>query len=220
MCTAAGGISAGASILSTLTGGITGIYAAKTQQKMYEAQGDIDRQNARLAYQKALDIGVVGEQSQVELSARASKIEGAGKTGFASSGVVLGAGSPVDWQQDLAEGYGIDRNTLQHNIEMDQWAAKVQMTNYINSANMAYFASNQAKASANLQIFGLATGLLGNAADAASKIAGGSGSSNPQSGMLSDSTVKSSGSSMGKSWNNSYYSPGSSSEYGGGTLNS
>lgn len=203
MCMAAmAGISAGSSILSTLTGGITGIYAAKTQQKMYEAQADIDKQNARLAYQKALDIGITGEQSMTELGARKSKLEAQGQTGFAAGGVILGSGTPVEWQQDVAEGYGIDRNTLQHNIEMDQWAAKVQMTNYLNSAKMADFASAQAGASANLQIFGLATGLLGNAADAASKISG-SGAAQPSGSLLSSSSNSTSAvsSSQSSNWN-------------------
>ena len=60
----------------------------------------------------------------------------AGKTGYASQGVVLGSGTTSDYEADIADAYDLDRRNLEYDIATRKYQLKVEAANRQTQANI------------------------------------------------------------------------------------
>ena len=61
---------------------------------------------------------------------------GAGRAAYASSGVVLGSGTVLDYEADIADAYDLDRRNLDYDIKSKSWQKRVEAVNARNQARM------------------------------------------------------------------------------------
>ena len=114
---------------------ISGIQQAKQQEANAKYQADVAEANARLANREGERIDLQADQKRAALQRdRLAKI-GAARAGYAANGVVLGNGTVLDYEADVAQTYDLDLANLNYDVANQKWQKRVQAQNYQSQAN-------------------------------------------------------------------------------------
>ncbi len=119
-------------VLST----VSAVQQAEQAQQQAEFQASIERENARLAAIEAENIELQANQDRHQLRLRMLASKGEARTAYAAGGVVLGSGTPNDYEADIADAYDLDKRNLNYDVAQKQWQAKVQSINASNQASL------------------------------------------------------------------------------------
>lgn len=163
LITAAVGAAVAGGVVST----VSGVQQAENQKQQADYQAEVAEANARLAERQAERIDLQADQRRAALSLESQQKTGSARAGFAANGVVLGAGTVLDYEADVAQTYDLDLANLNYDVENQKWQAKVHGAN--NQAQAAAYRStasayNQQKTSTAI---GGAIGTIGDAASTA-----------------------------------------------------
>lgn len=127
-------------ITTAIVGGILGAVAQRRQIEAQEEQANFyaqqNAENARLARREAEAIGIMAEQEEQALFRRAAAQKAAARTGYAAQGVVLGTGTSLDYEADVADAYSADSLNLRYDIESRKWQKRVEAVNYSDQSRM------------------------------------------------------------------------------------
>lgn len=153
-----GFIGAELAVTGALVGGIVstvgGVQQAEQQKQMAEFQAEQEAENARLARREAEAIKVQGDQEKQQLRQRMLLQRSSARTGFAASGVVLGAGSTLDYEADIADAYDMDSRNLDYDIESRQWQKQVAAANATDQSRMYRRQASAAESSKTTSLLG------------------------------------------------------------------
>lgn len=103
--------------------GTHGKIKAENQANEYNAQvaannATILNQNASIATQKAAQAKRAGEVSEKRFRESGEQLKGTQRAGFASAGVVVDEGTPLDVAEDTAEQIELDALNIEHNTAL------------------------------------------------------------------------------------------------------
>lgn len=99
-----------------------------------EMNANLLEQNAALAEQKAQLTQKQGEKEELRHRRRVSKVKGAQRSGFASSGVVVDTGSALDTLIDTVKTEELDAAQIRENTAIAVWSQKSQAQDFRNQA--------------------------------------------------------------------------------------
>ena len=180
--------------ISAIVSAYSSIQAGNAQAAASQAAADQEAENAKIAQQQANQAVDQGEAQKNAIRLKMAEMRAQGRTGYAAGNVALGAGTPADYEEDLAFRTQIDLNTIDTNTDLAAWGYRVQATNAMNRAEAA------AAQGANAQSAGYwAAGksLLSAASSVAGAYAGGAGGSSlgswTQASMTDSSILGNSG---------------------------
>ena len=149
---------------ATLAGGIAstvaGVQQAQQQAAAAEFQAAVAEENAKLASQSAEANDLQANQKRLALLRQMQQMQGNIRTDFAGRGVVLGAGTPNDYEADLSDAYDMDRRNLEYDVATKSWQYKVEASNQRQQAELF---RAQAKATRSMIPGTVAGGLLSTA---------------------------------------------------------
>lgn len=158
---AMGFVGAELAVTGALVGGIMGtvgaVQQAEQQKLMAEFQAEQEAENARLARREAEAIKVMGDQEKHQLRQKMLAQKAAGRTGYAASGVVLGSGTTLDYEADIADVYDSESRNLDYDIKSRQWQKQVAAANATDQAAMY---RRQAKAAGQSKTTSLFSGIF------------------------------------------------------------
>lgn len=161
-------------VASALAGGVVstigGIQEAKQQAAQAEFQAKVADENAQLAAQSAEANQLQANQKRLALMNQMQQMQGNIRTDFAGRGVVLGAGTPNDYEADLADAYDMDRRNLEYDVATKSWQYNVEASNQRQQAKLF---RAQAKATRSMIPGTVAGGLLSTAGNVAGSLMGG-----------------------------------------------
>lgn len=170
-------VAADLAITGALVGGtlatIGAVQQAEQQEAMAEFYAKQEAENARLAHREAEAIEVMGNQERNKLRLQMLDQRSAARTGYAASGVVLGSGSVLDYEADIADAYDLDSRNLEYDIESRKWQKKVAATN-ATSQSMMY--KSQATGFSRQKTLSLLSGTFNTIKDTTTATLGAAGS--------------------------------------------
>ena len=115
---------------ATIGGGIASTIGGIQQQKAIAAQADfqaeVAEQNAKMAGQSAETNELQANQKRLALYNRMQQMQGNMRADFAGRGVVLGSGTPADYDADLADSYDLDKRNLNYDTATRTWQYRVE----------------------------------------------------------------------------------------------
>lgn len=153
-----GGIMAGmgsAASVGTIGGG--GMqYQSTIAAAQY--QHDTARANALLARYQGEDAARRGEIEIDAINRMATQAAGAGRSGYAASGIALGSGTPLSWEADVAAAAAQDVELSRYNTELAQWGFSLQRQSYLTQGRYAMWAGRQQAYASILGSFNSALG--------------------------------------------------------------
>ena len=113
-----------------------GVQQARNQAAMAQAQADIEEENARLANRQAEQLDLQANQERDKLRLRMLSQQGEARGQYAAGGVVLGAGTPSDYEADIMDAYDMDRRNLDYDVASKKWKLQVQAANSTDQASL------------------------------------------------------------------------------------
>ena len=131
-----GYIAAAAAVVGAGVTTYSSVQTSRSQRMMAEYQEDVAKTNAALASRQADNIGIQADQKRQALLRRMQQQRGTARAQYAAQGVVLGSGTVLDYEADVAEAYDLDLRTLNYDVENQQWQVKMQGAGYMNQANV------------------------------------------------------------------------------------
>ena len=147
--------------LFALAGGIISTMGAVRQAEEEQAVAEFyaaqEAENARLARREAENIKIMGEQEQADLRNKMLVNRSQARSQIAANGVVLGEGSVLDYEADIADAYDLDARNLEYDIESRSWQKKVAASN---SAGQSMQYSLQAAAAERKKTTSLWSGIF------------------------------------------------------------
>lgn len=159
-------LAADLAITAAVTGGVLStvgaVQQAEQQREMAEFQEQQELENARLANKEAEAIKVMGDQEKAQLRQRMLMQKSSARVGYASGGVVLGAGSALDYEADIADAYDLEARNLEYDIKSRQWQKKVAAANAYDQSRMYARQAAYAERSKTTSILSGAFGAAGN----------------------------------------------------------
>ena len=111
-------------------------YTAVAQKRTAQYNKRVNEVNAKAAKDYANSIEAQGEWRRRKLATESLLEFGKAKTGYAASGVALGAGTPNDYEADIADAYELDSRQLDFDIQSQKYQALMQGANYSNQAKL------------------------------------------------------------------------------------
>jgi len=127
-------------VAATLAGGIASTIGGIQQQQAVAAQAEfqakVEDENAKIAAQSAEANKLQANQKRLALLNQMKQMQGHVNADFAGRGVVLGSGSPNDFQADLADSYDMDRRNLEYDVASRSWQYKVQEAGHRQQADL------------------------------------------------------------------------------------
>lgn len=121
-----------------VAGGIMSVigafYGAQSQQRMLQAQADIDRINAATAESSARTALMIGQREEQRSMLQTAQLKGRQTAGMAANGIDLGEGSAARVLTDTDIMGQIDRNTIAANAVRQAWGYRTQAVNFSNDA--------------------------------------------------------------------------------------
>lgn len=134
-----------------------GIAGSRMQTKAAEQaaaySAAVAANNAKIAEWQAQDAEQRGELAKDDLKRGVSKLKGTGRTAFAAGNVMIGTGSALDWEMDVAEESTLEELKIDHNTEMEAWGLRNQDTGQ-NQANMMQYQAKATKSAGNIATIG------------------------------------------------------------------
>ena len=124
------------------TAAVAGSYAQK-QSASYNKR--IAEVNAKAAQDYAKSIEAQGEWKHRKLATESLLEFGKARTGYAAAGVALGAGTPNDYEADIADAYELDSRQLDFDIQSQKYQALMQGADYYNQSKLHGMEASQAK---------------------------------------------------------------------------
>lgn len=169
-------VAADLAITGALVGGVMGtigsVQQAEQQKQMADFQAEQEAENARLARKEVEAIKVQGDQEKQQLRQKMLLQRSSARTGFAASGVVLGAGSTLDYEADIADAYDMDSRNLDYDIKSRQWQARVGAVNAMDQSRMYRRQASAAESSKGTSLMGGIFNTIGDTASTAISVAG------------------------------------------------
>ena len=199
-------------VAATVAGGIASTVGGIQQQQAIaeqaEFQAKVEDQNAKIAAQSAEANQLQANQKRLALLNQMRQMQGRVRTDFAGRGVVLGSGTPNDFEADLADSYDMDRRNLEYDVASKSWQYKVNEAGHRQQADLYRAQAKGARAlipgvaaggllstagnlaQGALSSFSLGTelGLFGKGKDAASAMNGAWGTAQKSDWMVSGLT--------------------------------
>lgn len=128
---------------------------ASAQASEYQARvADVNAQAARNQMKSVADKEAIDKEN---LKRSVAKQRATGRTGYAAGGVVLGAGSALDWELDMTAQEETDLATISYNADLERGALQNQIGNYQNQAQGSRMAAKEYR---NAAVLGAGTSLL------------------------------------------------------------
>ena len=125
---------------ATLAGGIASTVGGIQQQQAIaeqaEFQAKAEDENAKIAAQSAEANQLQANQKRLALLNQMRQMQGRVRTDFAGRGVVLGSGTPNDFEADLADSYDMDRRNLEYDVASKSWQYKVNEAGHRQQADL------------------------------------------------------------------------------------
>lgn len=162
-------LSAGGSLAGGTVGTVSGVQNAEMQKAQAEYQADVEAENAKIAARHAEAIKLQGNQEKLATFNEMMQTQGTGRAQYAAGGVVLGAGTPNDYEADIADAYDLDMRNLDYDIASRSWQSKAQS---VSASNQASIFRAQAQAFQQQKTSSLLSGITGTAANTASSVTG------------------------------------------------
>jgi len=134
-----GGI-VGASLLGTAA-----VYTSEAQKHSAAYNSRIAEVNAKAAKDYANSIEAQGEWKHKKLATESLLEFGKARTSYAAAGVALGAGTPNDYEADIADAYELDSRQLDYDIQSQKYQALMQGADYYNQSKLHSLEASQAK---------------------------------------------------------------------------
>jgi hypothetical protein len=163
-------IAADLAVTGVLVGGVMGtvgaVQNAAQQKEMAEFQAQQEAENARLAKKEAEAIKIMGDQEKHQLRQKMLAQKSAGRTGYAASGVVLGSGTTLDYEADIADVYDSESRNLDYDIKSRQWQKQVAAANATDQAAMFRAQSKAAGQTMTMSLLAGTFSTIGNTASA------------------------------------------------------
>ncbi len=162
-----GALAVGGAVAGGVTSTVSGIQQAQIQEAQANYLADQSSANAQIAARQAEAIQLQGNQQRSQLRNDMLQTKGDARAKYAAAGVVLGQGTPADYEADIADAYDLDRRNLDYDIASRAWQQKVASVNFQNQGSIY---QSQANAFRGAQRVSLLNGTLGTAANTASSL--------------------------------------------------
>jgi len=112
------------------------IQSSRSQRMMADYEEDVAKTNAALASRQAANIDIQADQKRQALLRRMQQQRGTARSQYAAQGVVLGSGTVLDYEADVAEAYDLDLRNLNYDVKNQQWQVSMQGAGFMNQANV------------------------------------------------------------------------------------
>ena len=127
----------------------TSMYAqyqqGAAQAQMYDYQNALAEQNAQIAAMQQQNAANKAEIEKEELRRKVHLMRGEGRSNYAAGNVVLGEGSPVDWEVDIRQQEEYQRDKIDYNTRLQKWGYGVQGSNAMAQAGMYSAAASNSR---------------------------------------------------------------------------
>ncbi len=147
----AAGASTGLQLASTALGVGSSLYGGVSAYRAGQYQSQVATRNADMAARQRADATVAGTQEESSLRMRIGKTIGAQRAAYATNGVDVNVGSPLDMEMASRLEGEADAAILRNNTAQQAYGFSVEEWNQRNAAKMARREGTQ----------GLAEGILG-----------------------------------------------------------
>ncbi len=151
-------LSVAGSIAGGVVGTVSGVQQASVQKAQAEYMAEVEAENARTAARHAEAVKLQGNQERLSVFNKMMQTKGTGRAQYAAGNVVLGSGTPNDYEADIADAYDLDMRNLNYDIESRAWQSRVQA---VSSANQAANYRAQAKEYGRQKTGSLLSGSIG-----------------------------------------------------------
>lgn len=152
--------------VSAITSALGQIQQGKAQQREAEYRAAVDRNNATAANAMAQDAIKRGEVAREEKALETKQLLARQRTAFASNGLDVSSGSPVDISGDTAVAGKHDELTIKANAEREALGYRLQASNFEAQAGLTSAQGKAARSAGYSAAFGT---LLSGAGSVASK---------------------------------------------------
>jgi hypothetical protein len=143
---------------ATVASGAIGAYGAVRQGQAQKQQADyqsaVERNNATIAGWQAEDATQRGRVEEQRQRLHAARIAGAQRAGYASSGVELTSGSPLDTLMDTASLGELDALTIRSNAEREAYGFRSQQGNLTAQGGLTRMAGRNAATAGTISAAG------------------------------------------------------------------
>lgn len=116
----------GASIAGGVASTVAGVQQAQQNAALAEYQASVAEENAKMAERSAVANDLQANQKRLALLQQMQQTQGNMRADFAARGVVLGSGTPQDYEADLADAYDLDKRNLEYDVATKSWQYRVQ----------------------------------------------------------------------------------------------
>lgn len=157
------------SVASGAVGTVAGVQQAEAQKAQAEYMAEVEAENSRIAAKHAEAIKLQGNQEKLATYNKMMQTKGTGRAQYAAGNVVLGSGTPNDYEADIADAYDLDMRNLDYDIASRSWQSKVQA---VSSANQAANYRAQAEAYGRQKTGSLLSGSIGTLFKGADSVSG------------------------------------------------
>lgn len=163
-------LGAGASVAGSLLGTVANMQNNQMQSDIAAYLAAREEVNGVLAARQGEHIDIQSNQDRLQLRNKMMQTQGDARASFAARGVVLGSGTPNDYEADIADAYDLDSRNLEYDVAMKKWKYKVEAANHFSQAGIY---RNQASAYQSAKSASLLGGLFGTAGSAMSGLSSG-----------------------------------------------
>jgi len=131
-----GYIAAAAAVAGASVTAYSSVQSSRSQRMMADYEEDVAKTNSALASRQAANLDIQADQKRLSLLRRMQQQRGAARSQYAAQGVVLGSGTVLDYEADVAEAYDLDLRNLDYDVKNQQWQVKMQGAGFANQANI------------------------------------------------------------------------------------
>lgn len=134
--------------LTAASAAVTGygaIRQGQAQKRQADYQAAVERNNATIAGWQAEDATKRGQVEEQRQRLHAARIAGAQRAGYASGGVELTSGSPLDTLMDTAQLGELDALTIRSNAEREAYGYRTQSGNLTAQSGLTALAGRNAR---------------------------------------------------------------------------
>lgn len=154
-----------ASVAATGVSVMGAVQSGKQASAQMEYQSKINNNNAILADRQAEDALARGQEEERKHRIKLGLYQGQQINAFASNGVTVDSGTPLDVLGDSAETGELEALTIRNNAARESWGYRVQAGNYRSSAGLNSSAAQNAITSGYTSGFSSALAGAGSVAD-------------------------------------------------------
>lgn len=163
-------VGATAGIIGGVVSTVAGVQEAQNRAQQAQMMADVQEKNSVLAARQAEQVGMQGDQERQQLRTKMLLASGQARSSYAANGVVLGQGTPSDYEADIADAYDLDSRNLDYDIAMRQWKLRVEAGNASDQASLYRAQASAYQASAGTSLLSGAFSTLGSGLSGASSI--------------------------------------------------